>query len=357
MKLRSSLCAFGLLLAPTLAHAQGKGALAETAYNDGRDLYAAGQVAAACAKFQSSMDLDPQRSTLQALAVCREKEEKWASAWQNYLELGRQFSRSGDEEKAQMARGKAGELEKKLLYVVLVMDAPPPGLSITLDGTTLDASLLGSRLPVDPGAHDIVVTATNKKPWKQRVTVGPSPSEQQVKIAALEDAPASEGGGAGNYAMPGPMQRQHGFWTTQRAIGAAVGGAGVLAMGGAAVFQVVALSSANQRDKITVDSNEPNFNTTEDCKQGAPVKQNTGCPTRASRESHDAAANKNQIAAIVLVSAGGAMVITGVVLLVTGGHKETATATWKPKAPPKALADFSMTPVAGPQSVGLVGTF
>ena len=53
----------------------------------------------------------------------------------------------------------------------------------------------------------------------------------------------------------------------------------------------------------------------------------------------------------------GAMVITGVVLLVTGGHKETATATWKPKAPPKALADFSMTPVAGPQSVGLVGTF
>ncbi len=327
MKICSSLCALGLLFAPMAAHAQGKGALAETAYNDGKRLYDADQIAAACAKFQTSMDLDPQRSTLQALAVCREKEEKWASAWQNYLELGRQLSRGGDEEKARMARTKAGELEKRLLYVVLVMDAPPPGLSITLDGTALDASLLGSRLPVDPGAHDIVVTATNKKPWKQRVTVGPSPSEQQVKIAALEDAPAPEAGTGGSYAMPGPLRRQHGFWTTQRVVGAVVGGVGILAIGGAAVFQIVALSE----DKIANDFD----------------------PGTPSYENHKDAARTNQTIAIPMVATGGAMLVTGIVLVAIGGHKEAPAATWKPKSPSKTFADFSVTPVG----TGLVGTF
>lgn len=361
MKLRVSALALALTLVPALAHAQSdNGRFAETAFNEGRRLFEAGQIGAACTKFQSSLDLEFQRSTLQALAVCREKEEKWASAWQNYLELARRSSQAGEEEKARLSRNKASELEKKLLYVVLVMDDPPPNLEITLDGTKLDASLLGTRLPVDPGQHDVVVTAKNKKPWKQRITVGPSPVEQQVKVAKLEDLPASEQVSGPSYQLPGPMRVAPGFWTTQRTVGAIVGGVGILSLGGAAVFQIVALSEASQRDTFISRAREEREIKPADGQQCPTVadpegRQVSTCPLYDAARSRDDAANKNQLGAIILASAGGAMVITGIVLVATGGHHSPA-ATYKPAAK-GLLADFSVTPVASPRSVGLVGTF
>lgn len=355
MKLRVSLAVAALTALPTFAHAQGSnGQFAETAFNEGRRLFDQGQIAAACSKFQSSLDLEFQRSTLQALAICREKEEKWASAWQNYLELGRRFGQAGEEDKARLARQKASELEKKLLYVVLVMDPPiPAGVEITLDGTKLDAALLGTRLPVDPGHHDVVVTAKGKKTWKQGITVGPSPAEQQVKIAKLEDAPASEQSPASSYQLPGPMRTAPGFWTTQRTVGAIVGGAGILALGGAAVFQIVALSEDSKRKEGESAANtagEPQLG-----QEGCRIGVNTNlCKERAAAKTREDAAGTNQTVAIVLASAGGAMIITGVVLIATGGHK-SSSATWKPKSP--LLADFSLTPTATPRSFGLAGTF
>ncbi len=359
MKLRVSIAAGALLVAPTLttvlAHAQSdNGKYAETAFNEGRTYFENGNVAAACAKFQKSLDLEFQRTTLQALSVCREKEEKWASAWNNYLELARRFSQAGEEDKARLARSKASELEKKLLYIVLVMDEPLPGLDITIDGTRLDASLLGTRLPVDPGPHEVVVTAKKKKPWKQKVTVGPSPVEQQVKIAKLEDDPNAETASSTSYQLPGPMRQAPGFWTTQRVIGAAVGGAGILALGGAAVFQIIALSEDSKSDEFIA-----NAQTAEDRDGFSPDANNkpVSAPSwRESAQTRKDAAKNNQLGAIVLASAGGAMLITGIVLIATGGARTTATVAYKPKAT-GPWADFSITPTASPRALGLVGTF
>jgi len=348
--------AAALCLLPALAHAQGGSTFADAAFKEGRRLFDAHQYGAACAKFQTSYDMDPQRNTLQALAICREKEEKWASAWDRYLELARQASRAGEEDKARLARDKASDLEKKLLYVVLVMDQPPTGLDITVDGTKLDASLLGTKLPVDPGPHDVVVTAPGKKPWKQRITVGPSPVEQQVKIAKLEDAPASEqNNGGAQYQLPGPMRPAPSFWTTQRTVGAIVGGAGILSLGGGAVLQILALSEVSKGKTAAGQADaagEPGLKSGDPCVElkGGP------CPFRASERSRRDAAATNQNIAIVLASAGGAMVVTGIVLIATGGHHGT-TATWKPKSSSPLLADFSLSPVAGPTSFGLTGTF
>ncbi len=359
MKVRVSIATSALLLAPTFAtvaaYAQSdNGKYAETAFNEGRSYFENGNTAAACAKFQKSLDLDFQRTTLQALSVCREKEEKWASAWNNYLELARRFSQAGDEDKARLARSKASELEKKLLYIVLVMDAPPPGLDITVDGTKLDASLLGTRLPVDPGQHEVVVTAKKKKPWKQMVSVGPSPVEQQVKIAPLEDDPnADAAASSAQYQMPGPMRAAPGFWTTQRIIGASVGGAGIVALGGAAVFQIIALSEDSKRidfeNNATLARSQGGvFNNA----KGEPISE--AAWTKSADSRRDAAKN-NQIGAIVLASAGGAMVITGIVLVVTGGSHRGATA-FKP-ASKGLFADFSLTPTLSSRGLGALGTF
>lgn len=349
MKLRVSLAAAALTLGPTFAHAQSAGnGFADAAFNQGRTLFEQGKIPEACAKFQSSLDLEFQRTTLQALAVCREKEGKWASAWQGFLELARKSSQAGDEDKARLARKKAADLEPKLLYVVLSMDAPPSGLEIKLDNSKLDASLLGTRLPVDPGEHVLSATATGKKPWNQKITSSATQTEQAVKIPALDDAPA-----APSTSIPPPPAGHTGsFWTTQRTVGAIVGGAGILALGGAAVFQIVALSEASERDKLdTKVEGEPAFGSA-GCAIGQP--NGSSCPNRVSQETRDSAAKTNQTVAIVLASAGGAMVVTGIVLIATGGHK-SASATWKPKSP--LLADFSLTPTVSPRSIGLVGTF
>lgn len=358
MKVRVSIATGALLLASTLdaatAHAQtDNGKYAETTFNEGRTYFENGNTPAACAKFQKSLELEFQRSTLQALSICREKEEKWASAWNNYLELARRFSQNGEEDKARLARNKASELEKKLLYIVLVMDEPPPGLDITVDGTKLDASLLGTRLPVDPGQHEVVVTAKKKKPWKQKVNVGPSPVEQQVKIAKLEDDPNAEAASSASYQLPGPMRQAPGFWTTQRIIGAAVGGAGILALGGGAVFQIIALSEDSKRIDFEKNAAAAGTGGTFPGANGQPVSQ---AEWLKSAESRKDAAKTNQLAAIVLASAGGAMVITGIVLIATGGAHTSSTGFYKPKSK-GLLADFSFTPSVTPRALGLVGTF
>lgn len=345
-------------LAPTFAQAQSGSSFAAAAFDEGRRLFGEGQIAAACKKFQASLDLDPQRNTLQALAVCREKEEKWASAWDKYIELAQQASKAGEEDKARLARTKATELEKKLLYVVLVMDQPPADVAMSLDGTKVDASLLGTKLPVDPGPHDVLVTAPGKKPWKQRITVGPSPVEQQVKIAKLEDAPASEQSGSSTqYQLPGPMRPAPSFFTTQRTIGVIVGGAGLLALGGGAVFQIVALSEASKGKDLGRDADalkEPLFTDGNPrCVEGGNTEL---CGNRAAQKTRKDAASDNQTIAIVLASTGGAMVITGIVLIATGGH-HSASAAWKPKSTAPLLADFSLSPVASPTSFGFTGTF
>jgi hypothetical protein len=98
---------------------------------------------------------------------------------------------TSDAQRAEYARQRAEDLEKRLSRLRVELAAPGPGLSVTLDGRAVGAAGLGSLLPLDPGEHTIEATGPGKKPWRNRVELAPGPATLAVVVPPLENAPAA----------------------------------------------------------------------------------------------------------------------------------------------------------------------
>ncbi len=187
-RLRRSL-ALALALVCAQAGAQTPSAIAEALFREGRKLLDAGDYAAACAKFADSHKLDPQPVTLMNLALCNEKRGNTATAYDKWQE-GEVLARHLNDEKLQeLARTHMAALEPQIPHLVIELAAPSAGLEITLDGVKLPATALGVAIPVDPGLHLAVATATAKREWHGSVEVPPGNGTVPLRVPALADAP------------------------------------------------------------------------------------------------------------------------------------------------------------------------
>ena len=83
---------------------------AEALFVEGRQLFAQGDFAKACPKFEESNRLDPAVGTLLNLAACEEKAGKRAQACTHYAEVARLTQQSGQQERAKFAQEKAQNL-------------------------------------------------------------------------------------------------------------------------------------------------------------------------------------------------------------------------------------------------------
>ena len=183
-----------LLLAATVAGSPalaqtGDAAVAEALFRSARTLVAAGSYVEECPKFAESQRIDPKLGTLMNLALCHAKEGKTASAWAEYAQAAELASRAGQGERERVARKGAADLEAVLPHVVL-RSAASEAISVSLDGKTMSTAVLGTSLPVDPGTHELVASATGKRSFSQTITVKPGPGEQVITIPALEPAGA-----------------------------------------------------------------------------------------------------------------------------------------------------------------------
>ncbi len=225
-------------------------ALAEALFREGRTLGEAGEIAQACKKFKESQRLDPSLGTLLHLAACYAEAGKTASAWAAFNAAADMAASAKQKDRETLARTRAAELEAKLSRLQITVATPVEGLAIELDGTTLGEETLGTPLPVDPGKHRLTASAPGKASSTQEIEIQPGPGTQEVEIAELEAAAEVPRAAAEPAAAPTVDQAPTNDKPTQRIVGFAIGGAGVVLLGVGGYFGLHAKSQADDADRF-----------------------------------------------------------------------------------------------------------
>ena len=166
-------------------------AAAQALFDDARNMIGQRRWAEACPKLEESQRLDPGIGTLLNLAECQSQTGKTASAWANFLEAAYQAKHDGQAKREATARARAAALEARLSKLTILAVSGAAGgapIEIKRDGVTIAPSLVGTAVPVDPGAHQISASAPGKRPWSTQVTVKAEGQQLTVSVPQLEDA-------------------------------------------------------------------------------------------------------------------------------------------------------------------------
>jgi hypothetical protein len=156
-------------------------------------------------------------------------------------------SRAGQVKRADFARTHVHALEPKLVRVRFNVEDRDDALAMTVDAEPISMDAVRSGpVPMDPGAHELVVTAPKKKPWHGSITVPGSGDGGTLTIPRLEDEapapialPPPPPPPAPPPAPPSPLRTA--AWIT-----AVAGGVGLVAGGVGGFLAMSAQSTANE---------------------------------------------------------------------------------------------------------------
>jgi serine/threonine-protein kinase len=268
----------------------------------------------ACDKFAASQKLDPAMGTQLNLADCYERIGRTASAWINFLEVASVAKKAGSPERREIANQRADALKPRLSRLQVTVDEPLEGMVVARAGEPIARPKWGSAVPVDPASYELTAEAPGYKPWKKIVTVEGEGALVEVTVPALEAAPG--GGGA--------VPTEEGGSGAQIGVGIGLGVLGLVGVGVGAAFTVIA--SSKHDESLAFCPDDPNQCT----QQGVDLRDE---------------AQSAQTVSIVGFALGGAALVTGVVLLVTG-------LTGGDGGEPEAAA-WQLSPAVGPDLAGL----
>jgi hypothetical protein len=181
--------AFSLLVTSAAADPAADSERARSLFRDGRKLASESKWEDACKKFEESLKLDVGVGTKFNLADCYEHTNRPQSAKKLFLEVADRSHEAGQTERETAARARAAALDPAIPKIVIdVMKDVPEKLEIRRDGVPVEPSAWGGPQPVDPGKHEIVVTAPGKKPWSTEVDAEILKTDTTVAVPALEAA-------------------------------------------------------------------------------------------------------------------------------------------------------------------------
>jgi hypothetical protein len=237
------------------------------------------------------------------------------------------------------ARGEVGAVQARIAQVTITV-VGPENPSVTLDDQPVPVAALGVKRPVDPGEHVVKATNDGWQPAETKFSVpdagaakagltmtklpngatavaatGTTPAGATVAVGATTPAPAG--------ADTGPSSSGGG--STQRTLGLAAMGVGVVGLGVGAVTGILAIG---KHSTLTTE-----------CPQGY-------CYSSQAQSDLSSYHSISLVSTIGFI-AGGVFAAGGVVLFFTAPHGQSA-------APATGLR---VTPFVGPGSVGAVGTF
>jgi hypothetical protein len=183
-----------LMLASSHARA-GDPAAAREQVKIGYGLAQEGKCADAIPHFAESLRLDPKAITLINLAQCEEKTGKLADALGHWVEARAKAQAEGNVAIESEAEKRARVLEPKLpkLSIVLAGAAgSAPGAEVVRDGIVLGPASMGVPLPVNPGAHTLVVRAKDREDTTETVTIAEGETKRvELKLGAAKKVVAA----------------------------------------------------------------------------------------------------------------------------------------------------------------------
>ena len=307
---------------PSVAEATPAAVAAQARFDRGRALFLQDQFAEALPEFRASLELFRSPNTLLYVGLCLQRLGRFAEA---SAELSRTASEAGDlaatdrryEGARDLARRALEELEPRVAQLAVRVPGAPPGVTVRVGRTTLDAAALGVALPYDPAEVTVVAEAPGFLPSQQRVRLtagGRASIELALRRAPVvappvivtpprEVPPASRGGGV-------------------RVAGFVVGGLGVASL---AAFGVLGSMAASRYDELSAVCPRP------------------ACTAERVRQIDDGAQLTTM--ANVALGVGVGAVVAGVVMIAVGG----------PRAAPEQATQAYVDPTRG--TVGVRGAF
>lgn len=313
--------------APTTALAQPSKDAAATAqrlFDEALASMKAGKYADACPRLAESQRLDPGMGTKFRLAECYEGAGLVGSAFSLFNEVAADAVKAGRADREKQAKERASTLKPRVPWMTIAVPlaiAGIEGLEVKRDGELVARGEFDRRVPVDPGAHTITATAPKKKPW-QTVVRALEGGVIEVKLSALEDegdkpspappAPVAAPAQAPPRApppppaAPPPAAPEASPGGGQRIAGIVVGSAGLAGVAVGAALGVVAKSSWDRA--------------LGGCQNG----DKTRCPEAAIADGNSAKGLAT--GSTVGFVAGGALVATGLVVLLTAPSKKASSA-------------------------------
>lgn len=185
------LSATALVLASAPAHA-GDPAAAREQVKLGYQLAQDGKCEEAIPHFAESLRLDPKAITLINLAQCEEKSGKLAGALGHWVEARARAQAENNGPIEAEAEKRAKALEPRIPKLTVVLPAAAKDAEVVRDGVVLGAASMNVPLPVDVGAHTIVVRAKDREETTDTFTIAEGESKRiEVKLGAEKKAVAA----------------------------------------------------------------------------------------------------------------------------------------------------------------------
>lgn len=170
------------------AQSNDASAVADQLFNEARELASANRWAEACPKFEASLRHDPALGTRLNLATCYEHVGKFARAWGLYRESIDLAKQAGDVKRRDYAQIHAAALEPRLAKLAITATVKPPaGFVVRWDGAPIEAGALGATLYADAGPHTLTASALGFEAFTKAVTL----VEGKTETLAIPDLTAA----------------------------------------------------------------------------------------------------------------------------------------------------------------------
>lgn len=320
-----AVASFGPSLALAAPSATEVNAARET-YREGIALEAAGNWAAALAKFREVAAVKSTARVRFHIGLCQENLGRWTEALGAYKLAFSDAEREGAADVAKEAESARAKLDRRIPRLTVRSATSAAGASVSLDGVALGSSSLGAEMPVDPGTHTIESAMPGRTPWRTTIELreGDNKSvEAQMPSAAKDGSSAAPAVTSSRSAIVEPPPRSALPWIAF--------GLGAASLATSGVFFVM-------RQGIIQDLED---------KCGPELR----C-SEAERSTYDRGSTYGTIAGITL-GVGALGVGLGTVLLLTTGRRDESAGP----APARGPVPPSVGLRLHPSGASLVGSF